>query len=99
MGVAAFSVGRVDRFTIADLEVSREPTCSFGVDAGQMNRNSDVRPFYGHSQSELYQRPLRENSEVRPFYGHSLPDEVDEPGQGHRDNDPYYGNAISSGGD
>jgi len=56
--------------------------------------NSDIRPFYGHSQSNLDRRTLDENSEVGPFYGHALPNEVF--GRGRHSTSPFYGHAISS---
>ncbi len=63
--------------------------------AGQTELNGDIRPFYGHSQSELDRRPLERNGEVGPFYGHTLPSEVFGPV--HRGIRPYYGHAIESG--
>ncbi len=67
--------------------------------AGQTNLNSDIRPFYGHSQSELDWRPLGQDSETGPFYGHALPSEVFGPGRARHGIRPYYGRAISSEGD
>jgi hypothetical protein len=63
--------------------------------AGQTELNGDIRPFYGHSQSELDRRPLERNGEVGPFYGHTIPSEVFGPAR--RDIRPYYGHAVSGG--
>ncbi len=67
---------------IANSAASVVPTGRISsTDAGQANLNSDIRPFYGHSQSQLDRRPLEENGEVGPFYGHALPSEVFGPGR------------------
>jgi hypothetical protein len=65
--------------------------------SGQTAPNEDIRPFYGHSQSELDRRPLEPNGEVGPFYGHALPNEVFGPWRARRAIRPYYGHAISEG--
>ncbi len=62
----------------------------------QAAANSDVRPFYGHSVSDLDRRPLDENGEAGPFYGHALPGEVFGPWRARRSLRPFYGHAISS---
>jgi hypothetical protein len=58
--------------------------------------DSDIRPFYGHAQSNLDRRPLEENSEVGPFYGHVLPSEVFGDWRERRSIRPFYGHAVSS---
>ena len=71
------------------------PNSSAGSTGGsEAAANSDIRPFYGHSQSTLDRRTLDENGEVGPFYGHALPNEVF--GRGNRSTRPYYGHAMSS---
>jgi hypothetical protein len=58
--------------------------------------NSDIRPFYGHAQSNLERRPLEENEEVGPFYGHALPSEFNGPWRSRSAIRPIYGHAVSS---
>ena len=65
--------------------------------SGQTVPNDDIRPFYGHSQSELDRRPVERNGEVGPFYGHALPTEVFGPWRSRQANRPFYGHAVSEG--
>jgi hypothetical protein len=65
--------------------------------SGETVRNDDIRPFYGHSDSQLDRRPLEQNGEVGPFYGRALPNEVFGPWRSRHANRPFYGHAISEG--
>jgi hypothetical protein len=72
----------------------------YGADSGSRNVNqarsdSDIRPFYGHAQSNLDRRPL-ESEEVGPFYGHTLPNEVFGYRRARSSIRPFYGHAVSS---
>jgi hypothetical protein len=71
-----------------------------GSNYGSRTANdSDIRPFYGHAQSDLDRRPLEANNEVGPFYGHALPNEVFGGWRARRSVRPFYGHAASSNGD
>jgi hypothetical protein len=59
----------------------------------------DVRPFYGHAESNLDRRSLQMNEEVGPFYDHALPSEVFDGWRSRGSNQPFYGHAGSTNGD
>jgi hypothetical protein len=65
--------------------------------SGQSVSNDEIRPYYGHAESQLDRRPLETNGEVGPFYGHALPTEVFGPWRSRQANRPFYGHAVSSG--
>jgi hypothetical protein len=67
--------------------------------SGRSFDDMDVRPFYGHAESDLDRRTLQINSEVGPFYGHPLPGEVLEGWRSSGSERPYYGHAGSNYGD
>jgi hypothetical protein len=66
------------------------------TDGSRAASNSDIRPFYGHAESNLDRRPLEANNEVGPFYGHALPSEVFGGWRARRSIRPFYGHAVSS---
>jgi hypothetical protein len=65
--------------------------------ATQTVPNEEIRPYYGHAESQLDRRSLQQNEETGPFYGHALPNEVFGPWRSRNANRPYYGHAISEG--
>ena len=64
---------------------------------GNRASGSDIRPFYGHAESNFGYQSSGEN-EVGPFYGHAMPGEVLGGWRARRSSTrPYYGHAVSSG--
>jgi len=59
---------------------------------------AEIRPFYGHSVSDLDRRPLEPNNETGPFYGRALPSDILGGWRARRSIRPFYGRAVSSGG-
>ena len=46
------------------------------ADGSRAANGSEIRPFYGHSVSDLDRRPLEANNETGPFYGRALPSDI-----------------------
>jgi hypothetical protein len=83
--------------TFANLDAKRSrQSGAVSAAASQAVNDSDIRPFYGHSLSNLDRRPLEQNNEVGPFYGRALPTEVFGSWRGRQANRPFFGHAVSS---
>jgi hypothetical protein len=62
------------------------------VDSGYATQavpNEEIRPYYGHAESQLDRRPLERNGEIGPFYGHALPYEILGPWRSANANAPF----------
>jgi hypothetical protein len=61
----------------------------------QAANDADIRPFYGHSESNLDRRSQKDTSEIGPFYGHALPSDVFSGWRARRASRPFYGHAVA----
>jgi hypothetical protein len=74
----------------------RAPASAAGRRGSPGRDPEEVRPFYGHAQSDIYYEPSRQE-EIGPFYGNALPREVfGSPTPPRFRRGPFYGRAGSS---
>jgi hypothetical protein len=73
---------------------------SYGGSSATGAANSDIRPFYGHADSQWgFGDAGARNSRIRPFYGHALPQEgIYEGTAPGEDIGPFYGKALRFSG-